>query len=154
MGKRKNEDDNDDDSSSVERTKSEKKQRKRDKHSVEYSGGAPTYGSRSQQSLNDSSTHQQSDDRISATNAMFWSKTIELSTAVLPSGLKNLTREIEDGLASLLLKYSSILKGVLISYDNVQILDDRKGMIINELPHIHYRVLADAVVFAPEPGAI
>jgi hypothetical protein len=86
-------------------------------------------------------------------NSVFLSKTLEFTMAVLPSALRDLNMSIEDGIANFLLRYSKAIGGVLFCFDNVRILDGGKGNIINEFPHIHYRVVADGVVFAPAPGS-
>lgn len=83
---------------------------------------------------------------------VFWAKTFELTIAVLPSALRNIKINIEDGISQFLRRYSKAFGGSLWCFENVRILDDGKGHIINELPHIHYRVLVDGIVFAPVSG--
>jgi DNA-directed RNA polymerase subunit E'/Rpb7 len=92
--------------------------------------------------------------------SMFWYKTIEVAVAILPGALRrNLLREIEDGLWTLLLKYSNSIKGVPLCFNNVRFKDNDNsssinGHIINEMPYIHYNIVADTIVFAPTIGCI
>ena len=58
---------------------------------------------------------------------------------------------IEQDLAEQLIHYSDPLKGVILSFSNVQ-LDRPYGAIVNEMPFIHCKVLADALVFRPRKG--
>jgi len=97
--------------------------------------------------------HQQRDDGQS----VFLRKKLHLTVSLLPAALKNVQMSVEDSLRSLILKFSDGIGGILMAFENVQILSDNKtggivGMILNELPHIHYQVLVDALVFVPTPG--
>uniref|UniRef100_A0AAV1TRL7 DNA-directed RNA polymerase I subunit RPA43 n=1 Tax=Peronospora matthiolae TaxID=2874970 RepID=A0AAV1TRL7_9STRA len=58
---------------------------------------------------------------------------------------------IEQDLAEQLMHYSDPLQGVILSFSNVQ-LDRPYGAIVNEMPFIHCKVLADALVFRPRKG--
>lgn len=87
----------------------------------------------------------------------FWKKSIELTISVLPSALRDIHAYIHEALRSYLLKYSDEIGGILLAFENVKILSDSTasstvGTIFNELPHIHYRVSTDALVFDPSPG--
>ena len=81
---------------------------------------------------------------------VFFRRTIELNVSLLPSALSNVKMNIEDSLRAVLLKYSDGVQGILLAFDNVELLG--KGTIFNELPHIHYKVSVDAVVFSPTSG--
>ena len=58
---------------------------------------------------------------------------------------------IEQELVEQLMHYSEPLQGVVLSFSNVQ-LDRPYGAIVNEMPFIHCKVLADALVFRPLKG--
>ncbi|TDH73979.1 uncharacterized protein CCR75_003327 [Bremia lactucae] len=60
---------------------------------------------------------------------------------------------IEQNLNDQLMQYSEPLKGVVLSFSEVQ-LDKPYGVIVNEMPYIHCKVLADALVFRPKKGMI
>lgn len=60
---------------------------------------------------------------------------------------------IEQEMTSLLMRYSEHLHGVILSFSNVK-LDKSFGHIINEMPYIHCKVLADALVFQPKEGMV
>lgn len=94
----------------------------------------------------ESSSHDDHD----ASFPVFFRRTVELNVSLLPSALSDVKKNIEDALRAFLLKYSDGIKGVLLAFDNVELLG--KGTIFNELPHIHYKVSADVVVFSPSTG--
>ncbi|DBA01742.1 TPA: hypothetical protein N0F65_010152 [Lagenidium giganteum] len=58
---------------------------------------------------------------------------------------------IEQELTGTLMRHSDKLNGVVLSYSNVR-LDQPHGHIMNEMPYIHCKVIADALVFQPREG--
>ncbi|KAL4111200.1 hypothetical protein PRIC1_002881 [Phytophthora ramorum] len=58
---------------------------------------------------------------------------------------------IEQELTEQLMRYSEALKGVVLSFSDVQ-LARPNGTIVNEMPYIHCKVQADALVFRPKEG--
>ena len=96
-------------------------------------------------------TAKQSSDKEDADPGVFIRKRMELVVSLLPSSLGDTLKSIEDSLRVFLLKYSDGIEGILLAFDNVEILGDG-GMILNEFPHIHYKVSVDALVFAPTVG--
>lgn len=60
---------------------------------------------------------------------------------------------IEQEMTSLLMRYSEPLSGVVLAFSNVR-LAKPLGHIINEMPYIHCKVLADALVFQPREGMV
>lgn len=60
---------------------------------------------------------------------------------------------IEQEMTGLLMRYSEHLHGVILSFSNVR-LDKPFGHIVNEMPYIHCKVLADALVFQPREGMV
>ncbi|EGZ13172.1 hypothetical protein PHYSODRAFT_354944 [Phytophthora sojae] len=58
---------------------------------------------------------------------------------------------IEQDLTAQLMRYSQPLQGVVLSFSDVQLAQPH-GVIVNEMPHIHCKVLADALVFRPKEG--
>ena len=58
---------------------------------------------------------------------------------------------INEDLTKQLMRYSEPLQGVVLSFHNVQ-LDRPYGAIVNEMPFIHCKVVADALVFRPTVG--
>jgi DNA-directed RNA polymerase subunit E'/Rpb7 len=79
---------------------------------------------------------------------------IELTVSILPSGLKDVSRSVHESMHHFLLKYSTGMRGVPLAFNNIKLLKNGKGNILNELPHIHYSVACDATVFAPSEGQI
>jgi DNA-directed RNA polymerase subunit E'/Rpb7 len=58
---------------------------------------------------------------------------------------------IEQDLTEQLMRYSDPLQGVVLSFSDVQ-LAKPYGVIVNEMPFIHCKVLAKALVFRPSEG--
>ncbi|KAE8896297.1 hypothetical protein PF005_g20504 [Phytophthora fragariae] len=58
---------------------------------------------------------------------------------------------IEQNLTEQLMRYSEPLQGVVLSFSDVQLAQPH-GVIVNEMPYIHCKVLADALVFRPLEG--
>jgi RPA43 OB domain in RNA Pol I len=89
---------------------------------------------------------------------VFSLKKLELTVSLLPSALSNVLASAEDSLRLFLLRYSDGIEGIMLAYEHVQVLSKINGklagVIMNELPHIHYRVAVDALVFNPTPGSI
>lgn len=88
----------------------------------------------------------------SISSSVFQNTKLELIVSILPSGLNNIAGTIEESVHRYLLKYSGAIKGIPLAFNNVKLTKDGKGMILNELPHIHYNVACDAIVFAPQKG--
>lgn len=86
----------------------------------------------------------------SAANPFF---RIETSTLVsfLPQGMRDMKETIKTELESMLGRYDPSLKGVLCAIENID-YGDGTGIIKNDLPHIHFRVKYDALVFRPSVG--
>lgn len=88
---------------------------------------------------------------------VFFIKKVELTVSLLPSALSNVLESVEASLRLFLLRYSDGIEGILLAYENVQVLSEVNGkmvgVIMNELPHIHYRVAVDALIFNPSPGS-
>ena len=87
----------------------------------------------------------------------FFRKKLEMTISLLPAALTNVLVHAEDALRLYLLKYSDGIGGILLAFENLNIMSENKGavsgIILNELPHIHYRVSTDALVFCPTPGS-
>lgn len=58
---------------------------------------------------------------------------------------------IEQEMTSLLMQYSERVQGVILAFHKVE-LENPAGHIINEMPYIHCKVRADALVFQPRVG--
>ena len=91
-----------------------------------------------------------STDEASSTRTCFYKKRLLFTVSIPPSGLRDTNKSIEKSLSRMLLRYSHGLGGTMIAFDKIQILDD--GLIINDLPHIHYSVACDVLVFTPSIG--
>jgi len=84
---------------------------------------------------------------------VFFKKRLEMSISILPARLRDVDAAVEDSLRGFLLKYSDEIDGILLAFENVKLLGDGKGFILNELPYVHYSVAFDALVFNPTVGS-
>lgn len=90
-------------------------------------------------------------------DSSFERKRLKMVVSLYPVALGDVLSNVRDALNSLLLKYSDGIGGVLLAFDNVKLVADKgagsgHGVILNELPHIHYLVELDALVFCPVVG--
>lgn len=91
---------------------------------------------------------------------VFFHKRAKLSISLLPWSLKDCKQSVENSLRKMVLKYSNGLGGILMAYDGVKLEDREKtggssqgqGWILNELPHVHYDVSCNVLVFFPSVG--
>lgn len=66
--------------------------------------------------------------------------------------LGRLKEGVKEELKSKLMKYSDVLEGVPVNYENIQI-QQRTGSIVDELPYIHFDVKVNFIVFKPTVGS-
>ena len=91
---------------------------------------------------------------ISSDDSTFYEKRLKMMVSLYPAALSNVLSHVREALRSLLLKYSDGVGGVLLGFDNIKFSDDKRvGMIMNELPQVHYTVELDALLFCPEVGS-
>jgi len=90
---------------------------------------------------------------------IFFHKRAKLSISLLPWSLRDCKQSVENSIRKMMLKYSNGLGGILMAYSNVRLQDheasedgEGKGWVLNELPHIHYDVSCDVLVFFPSIG--
>mmetsp|Transcript_7105 Transcript_7105/g.17335 ORF Transcript_7105/g.17335 Transcript_7105/m.17335 type:complete len:184 (+) Transcript_7105:1231-1782(+) len=96
---------------------------------------------------------------VDSEKPVFFRKRVKLSISLLPWSLKDCKQSVENSIRKMMLKYSHGLGGILMSYDDVK-LEDReskngsqgKGWVLNELPHVHYDVSCNVLVFFPSIG--
>ena len=96
---------------------------------------------------------KESDSSENVTISSFYKKEIDVTISVLPSAMGNALAAIDDSIRLMLLKYTEDV-GVMLSFHNIRIISNSgNGMILFELPHIHYHVRFDALVFCPKVGS-
>jgi DNA-directed RNA polymerase subunit E'/Rpb7 len=139
MGKRGRSHETDDERRRRKRHKEAKKKRKRD-HELSKASHADTI-------LTTTAAQTTSDGP-----AAFYKKRLELTVSILPAGLGDVDKSIDENLRLFLCQFSGGIGGVLLAFSNVVVKEDGKGMILNELPYIHYSVACDALVFCPTVG--
>jgi len=90
---------------------------------------------------------------------IFFRKRAKLSISLLPWSLRDCKQSVESSIRKMLLKYSDGLGGVLMAYDDIKLQDREgdnmskgKGWVLNELPHVHYDVSCNVLVFSPSLG--
>lgn len=86
--------------------------------------------------------------------SLYYHMKLLLSISLLPCGLRNVLESAKESIRrTLLLKYCNPMGGILLAFDQVQIIDNNNnshnGRILEELPHIHYNVTCQAIVFCP-----
>lgn len=80
-------------------------------------------------------------------------RTVDLTVAIPPRKLGSVGRAISDHLSNLKSKYVAELKGVLLDWSEMNILND-KGIIIDDQPYIFWKVRFLAEIFEPVEGNI
>mmetsp|Transcript_32076 Transcript_32076/g.75415 ORF Transcript_32076/g.75415 Transcript_32076/m.75415 type:complete len:271 (-) Transcript_32076:32-844(-) len=121
--------------------------------------------SKQQQQQEQSSSREFSNNSIVDNDRpVFFRKRAKLSISLLPWSLKDCKQSVENSLRKMMLKYSNGLGGILMAYDDVRLEDkdnktntttrtsEGKGWILNELPHVHYDVSCNVLVFFPSIG--
>jgi DNA-directed RNA polymerase subunit E'/Rpb7 len=83
---------------------------------------------------------------------VFLEKKLELIVSILPAGLHNVRKSIEENLRLFLLRFTDGMGGILLAFNNLKIAKGGRGEILNELPYIHYTVQCDALIFCPAKG--
>jgi hypothetical protein len=85
--------------------------------------------------------------------SVFQRRKMEILVSVLPAALSDITQSLEDSVRQMLMKYRSNT-GVLLEFENLKrIGNNGHGKILGELPHLHYKVGFDALVFSPKNGS-
>ena len=82
-------------------------------------------------------------------------KTVKLLSSLPPASLSDISNAVHQSMKILLLRYSDAFGGVLLAFDNVTFETDNKksgGMILDDMPHIHYLIEADVLLFCPDVG--
>ena len=137
--------------------KKEAKKRKRD--SLEPSSTSVSSASKKvkRRSLVVDDAHDTHDTHdINTSNSPFEREKAIIMLSLTSSAMSNTPKAMHTSLQSMLLKYSDGLGGVLLSFDNIQVdttkNGGRYGTILNEMPHIHYYVTCDVLVFNPREG--
>mmetsp|Transcript_34791 Transcript_34791/g.48442 ORF Transcript_34791/g.48442 Transcript_34791/m.48442 type:complete len:259 (+) Transcript_34791:54-830(+) len=85
-------------------------------------------------------------------NSLFQLQECNLSVFLNPSRLGDITKGIEEKLNEMLLQYSPLLEGVVLSYSHLKIKSDT-GKIMHNFPHIECRVLVRFLIYAPRVGS-
>jgi hypothetical protein len=126
--------------------KEAKKKKKKERESIESLS--------SNKSIDDSPSTALTPNKGKAQSTAFRQKRLRMVVSLFPEALSNVLSHVRENLRTMLLKYSDGVGGVLLGFDNVMFSkNDSTGVILNELPHIHYTVELDALVFCPEAGS-
>lgn len=139
----------------LEETEEEKKARKRQKKDAKkrkresLSSERPTLSATGNSELTQSGGKRQQTQQQQHEKGILTCRKIHLSASILPSGLGDVKASVDRCIREFLLKYNERIEGILLAYKNVHISKDGRGRIVEELPHIHYDVSCDAIVFAP-----
>jgi len=96
-------------------------------------------------------------DAEDSTESPFHWKTIHCLVSLQPSALSNLPKSLNQSMRNLLLRYYSSFGGVILSFENLEIISKTDngltcGLVWNELPHMNFSVKVDALLFRPDVG--
>lgn len=126
--------------------KEAKKRKKKERKGIE--------GSSSNISVDDSPPISLTPNKEKDQSTAFQQKRLRMVVSLFPVALSNVLSHVRENLRSLLLKYSDGVGGVLLGFDNVTFSkNDSSGVILDELPHIHYTIELNALVFCPKVGS-
>lgn len=88
-----------------------------------------------------------------AKNSVYHKKRIEVAVSVLPAAMGNIRAALEDAVRLMLLKYTDQV-GILLTFENIQVIGNGgHGMVLDEIPYLHYKIAFDGLVFAPKVGS-
>ena len=86
-------------------------------------------------------------------NSVYFQKRIEVAVSVLPAAMGNIQAALEDAVRLMLLKYTENV-GILLTFENLEVIGNGgHGMVLDEIPYLHYKVGFDGLVFCPKVGS-
>ena len=77
---------------------------------------------------------------------------LSMIISLLPVSLGSVKENLEDAMKGFLLKFSAGFGGILLAFQDLEVINGGKGRIIGELPYIHYEVECSALIFKPQTG--
>eukprot|EP00592_Proboscia_alata_P018549 CAMPEP_0194424138 /NCGR_PEP_ID=MMETSP0176-20130528/23408_1 /TAXON_ID=216777 /ORGANISM="Proboscia alata, Strain PI-D3" /LENGTH=273 /DNA_ID=CAMNT_0039233735 /DNA_START=55 /DNA_END=876 /DNA_ORIENTATION=- len=90
---------------------------------------------------------------LEPSSSSFQVRRLKMIVSLLPNSMSNVRGHIRRSLRKNILRYSHGIGGVLLALSNVSFeKENSSGKILNELPHIHFQIICDALVFCPEIG--
>jgi DNA-directed RNA polymerase subunit E'/Rpb7 len=152
MGKKHRADETEDDRKARKRAKKELKRAKKSRDSMESTDS--TINVKTDDVTTTVATLKQHDDAVKKSvdeSSPFFHTRLSLVVSLYPAALANVTVHVTESIRSMLLKFSDNIGGVLLAFENVNIVR-KEGVILNELPPIHYSVEMDGLVFCPTIG--
>ena len=93
------------------------------------------------------------DPNKSAESSCFRRLDVREHLTLLPCYVGNLSEGIVEHLNAKILRYSSLLDGVLLSYSRPRVMQ-KEGKIHDEQPHIHFDLSYSAYIFRPTLGSV
>ena len=86
-------------------------------------------------------------------NSVYFRKRIQVAVSVLPAAMGNIAVALEDAVRLMLLKYTDQV-GILLTFENIQVIGNGgHGMVLDEIPYLHYKIAFDGLVFCPRVGS-
>lgn len=168
------------DSESKEQRKKRKRERREKREKlIKHDNSTST-----QSTPESSSTNKQQQRRVREndnsksydTNSPFQEMEAKFLVSLPPAAMANIPNALNSSMQNLLLKYSDSLRGVIISFRDIEKDDNTGGgtgasaasistsiatststsygKIINEMPHIHYHIKCTVLVFNPCVGKV
>lgn len=78
---------------------------------------------------------------------------LDLTVSLLPSSTADVLGSIRRQLFRMLMKYSAEAEGVIVGFKDISFRRGHEhGRIFDDEPHIHYEIMAAALVFSPKVG--
>ena len=109
--------------------------------------------SQKKRKLADLSSPQQNPPKEDVKNSVYHKKRIEVAVSVLPAAMGNIRAALEDAVRLMLLKYTDQV-GILLTFENIQVIGNGgHGMVLDEIPYLHYKIAFDGLVFSPQVGS-
>ncbi|CAM9357401.1 unnamed protein product, partial [Choristocarpus tenellus] len=80
---------------------------------------------------------------------------LKVCVSLLPSDMGRIYEGIRTNIYKFLMKYNRVVGGVVMAVSDIKFAPGREdGLIMDEMPHIHFDIMAKAQVFRPQPGNV
>ena len=83
-------------------------------------------------------------------STVYYKKRLQVAISLLPAAMGNIPSALQSAVKLMLLKYTANV-GILLSFGKLDI-SGGTGRVLDEIPHIHFKVAFDGLVFSPHIG--
>ena len=135
----------------AKRIKKEEKRREKEQRRQNKESESQSNESRERSQVVPISKHFPNSD-ASVKDSVFYKKRIHVSLSLMPADLKNIRAALEESVRAMILKYTPKI-GVLMTFEKIHVISNQgHGIMLNELPNVHYKIAFDGLVFNPHVG--